>query len=172
VTTDAATDIAGVFVAPTIDVDKSQVKKGDNIAIFGQTTAKSEVTIQVNSDDPQFAKVKSDATGAYLYNFDTVPLEYGDHSTKSKTSIESEISSYGLAVPFAVGNTSILKKITGGRTCDKRGDVNNDCKVNLVDFSIVAYWYNRSSPPQKVDINGDGKVNLVDFSILAFNWTG
>jgi hypothetical protein len=41
-----------------------------------------------------------------------------------------------------------------------------------VDFSITAYWYGKENPPADVDFNGDGKVNLVDFSIMAFYWTG
>jgi hypothetical protein len=41
-----------------------------------------------------------------------------------------------------------------------------------VDFSIMAYWYKRPNPPASVDLNGDSKIDLVDFSILAFNWTG
>ncbi len=53
-----------------------------------------------------------------------------------------------------------------------RGDVNKDNRVNLVDFSIAAYWYRRLSPPASVDINGDGRVDLIDFSIMAFYWTG
>ena len=53
-----------------------------------------------------------------------------------------------------------------------KGDTNGDNKVNLVDFSVAAYWYKRSSPPVSADLSGDGKVDLVDFSIMAFNWTG
>src|SRR3989344_649575 len=171
VTAGVVTNVAGIFIAPTLAVDKSQVRKGDDIAIFGQTTAQAEVTIQVNSDEPYFAKTPSDANGVYLYNFDTAPLEYGDHSTKSKAAKGTEISSYSAAVPFVVGNTSIFAVLTK-KKAPIRGDVNGDGRVNLVDFSISAYWYNRSSPSKNVDINGDGKVNLVDFSIMAFNWTG
>lgn len=53
-----------------------------------------------------------------------------------------------------------------------KSDINSDHKVNLVDFSIAAYWYKRSSPPESVDLNGDKIINLVDFSIMAFYWTG
>jgi Dockerin type I domain len=53
-----------------------------------------------------------------------------------------------------------------------KSDVNDDNKINIVDFSIAAYWYKRSSPPASVDLNSDGKVDIVDFSIMAFNWTG
>jgi hypothetical protein len=165
------TNITGIFIAPTIAVDKSQVRRGDNIAIFGQTTPQSEVTIQVNSDGPHFAKTQADTIGAYLYNFDTVPLEFGDHSTKSKAAKDNEISPFSVAVPFVVGTTNILA-IQAEKKCNGRGDVNNDCRVNLVDFSIVAFWYRRANPPARVDINGDGQVSLVDFSIMAFNWTG
>ncbi len=171
ITSGVTTNITGIFIAPTIAVDKSQVRKGDNIAIFGQTTVQSEVTIEVNSDQQFFVKTLSDQVGVYLYNFDTAPLELGDHSTRSKAAKGNEISPYSLAAAFVVGNTSIL--VTASKKiCDKRGDVNADCKVNLVDFSIVAYWYNRPAPPRNVDINSDGKVSLVDFSIMAYNWTG
>jgi hypothetical protein len=44
--------------------------------------------------------------------------------------------------------------------------------VNLVDFSILAYWYLKPNPDPKVDLNSDGIVDLVDFSILAYYWTG
>jgi hypothetical protein len=59
--------------------------------------------------------------------------------------------------------------------CTKKGDINHDGKVNLVDFSILAYWYKRpltaEALKQCIDQNGDGKVTLADFSILAYFWT-
>lgn len=171
VTSNVITNITGIFVAPTIAVDKSEVRRGDNIAIFGQTTVSSDVTIQVNSEEPYFAKTKADASGVYLYNFDTAPLEYGDHSTKSKASIGNEISSFSSAVPFVVGTKNVAA-IATIKSCTKKGDVNGDCKINLVDFSIVGYWYKRAGVPVNIDVNGDGKVTLTDFSIMAFNWTG
>jgi hypothetical protein len=171
VTASVTTTIGGIFIAPTIAVDKSQVKRGDTIAIFGQTTKNAEVTIQVNSEVPYFAKSKADMGGIYLYNFDTSPLEYGDHTTKSKSAIDNEISSYSAAVGFAVGNQNI-SIITPVKVCTVRGDVNKDCKVNLVDFSILAYWFKRLGPPALIDLNSDGRVDLIDFSIMAYGWTG
>jgi hypothetical protein len=171
VTPGVTTNIGGVFVAPTIAVDKSQVKKGDNLSIFGQTAQSGKVTIQVNSDQTMFATTTADSSGIYLYNLDTTPLEMGDHSTKSKTTLSNEISSYSAAVGFLVGTQNIFltaqKKVTS-----IKGDTNGDGKVNLIDFSVCAYWFGRPNPPKTADVNGDGKVNLVDFSILAYNWTG
>jgi hypothetical protein len=94
----------------------------------------------------------------------------GQHQAKSKAQVAQEISSFGNAAGFVVGTKTVLP--SENKICNGRGDVNNDCRVNLVDYSIVAYWYKRPSPPAKVDFNSDSKVSLVDFSILAFYWSG
>ena len=170
VTFGATTKVSGIFIAPTIAVDKSEVKRGDNIAIFGQSVPNSEVTISVNSEAEFFNKIKADASGAYLYNFDTSPLENGQHFTKSKVASGGEISSFSKAIGFAVGAKTVMAEEP--KKAPEKGDSNGDKKVNIVDFSITAYWYSRPSPPPSIDLNKDGKVNLVDFSILAFYWTG
>lgn len=170
VTFGATTRVSGIFIAPTIAVDKSEVKRGDNIAIFGQSVPNTQITISVNSEEEFFNKTDSDKDGIYLYNFDTSVLEMGQHLTKSKASLKGEISSFSKAVGFVVGAKTVMaeepKKVL------KKGDLNSDRKVNIVDFSITAYWHNRPSPPSSIDLNKDGKVNLIDFSILAFYWTG
>jgi len=48
-----------------------------------------------------------------------------------------------------------------------RADLNGNGIVDLADFSVLAYWYERPDPPASVDLNGDGKVDLADFSIIA-----
>ena len=122
-----------------------------------------------------FGKVQSDNNGVYLYNFDTTPLEYGDHTARSKAAVANEISSFSKALGFKVGT----KNVSAGAPskCPQKGDVNGDCKVNLVDFAITAFWYKRTlsdsfSAIEKNELSGDGKVNLVDFSIMACYWTG
>ena len=170
ITSGSNTSIGGIFLAPTIAVNKSEVKRGDNIAIFGQSTPVSEITINVNSDEPIFVKTPSDKNGVYLYNFDTSVIEYGQHSAKSKVALNGEISSFSQAVNFAVGTKNVdAPAIT---KASKQGDLNDDKKVNLIDFSISPFWYKKKNPPAKVDLNHDGIVNLVDFSILAYHWTG
>lgn len=174
VTEGATTSVSGIFLAPTIDVDKSEVARGDNIAIFGQSVPKSEVTIGVASENEQFTKVPSDESGAYLYNFDTSVLEDGQHFTRSKSALDGEISSFSKTVSFAVGEQTVLaqkkKKVM-------RGDLNDDGRVDLIDFSIAAYWYKRPlSDAFKIiedeRLNGDAQINLTDFSIMAYYWTG
>jgi hypothetical protein len=169
VTSGATSFISGIFIAPTIAVDKSEVKRGDNIAIFGQSVPNGEITVVISSEEEFFGKTSADQNGAYLYNFDTAELSMGQHFTKSKAARDGAISSFSKAVSFAVGTKNIAAELPKVIT---KGDMNNDRRVNLVDFSIAAYWYKRSSPPASVDLNGDGKVDLIDFSIIAYYWTG
>src|SRR3989344_7797195 len=165
-TSGANTNISAIFLAPTISVDKSEVKRGDNIAIFGQSAAESQISIIVNSEEEHFGRAQSDKNGVYLYNLDTLLLEYGEHSVKSKATVSNEISTFGKSVAFKIGTKSILAPEP--LKCPAAGEVNGDCRVNLIDFSIVAFWYKRLSPPRSVDFNGDGRVDLVDFSIMAY----
>lgn len=163
------TEVSGIFITPTIAVDKSQVKLGDNIAIFGQSVPSAKVTISIGSAQEFFRYTDTDKTGVYLYNLDTSILDKGEHSAKSKAEYSQEISSFGKSIAFLVGDSNIDITQDDG---SKKADVNNDDRVNLVDFSVLAYWYKKASPPDKVDLNSDGKVDLIDFSIMAFYWTG
>ncbi|MCK4892217.1 MAG: hypothetical protein KAS78_06135, partial [Candidatus Pacebacteria bacterium] len=153
----ATTKVGGIFISPTIDVDKSEVKKGDNISIFGQSVSEAEITIEINSDQPFFDKIKADEDGVYLYNFDTSVLKIDQHFTKSKSAINGEISPYSQAVSFKVGTETIDKEQEERES--SKGNLNDDNKVNLIDFSIMAFWYNRSSPPDNVDLNSDHKID-------------
>ncbi len=174
VTSGVVVEVGNIFIAPTIAVDKSEVKQGENIAIFGQSVPNSEITIAVNSNEEFFVKTPADKSGVYLYNFDTSLLEPERHETKSKAATGGAISSFGKIVSFVVGTKTILAQSS---KCPGKADLNDDCRVNLVDFSIAAYWYKRAISQdftvREADrLSGDGKVDLVDFSIMAFYWTG
>ena len=170
VTFGVTTNVTNIFIAPTIDIDKSEVRRGEDIAIFGQSAPQADIIILVSSDEEFFAKTISDKNGIYLYNFDTAVLDYGSHYTKSKASIANQIiSSFSYVINFKVGTKTVLKELIAKIV---KADLNDDKKVNLIDFSVAAYWYKRLSPPQNVDLNKDGKVDLVDFSIMAYYWTG
>jgi len=60
---------------------------------------------------------------------------------------------------------------------DVKGDINGDKRINITDFSIVAYWFERPLDGdilviEKTLFNGDGIIDLVDMSIMAYYWTG
>ena len=73
------------------------------------------------------------------------------------------------ALRITVGSVSLLRTEVSNNI---PGDCNVDQKVTLVDFSVLAYWYNKKNPPKCVDTNADGIINLTDFSIMAFYWNG
>ncbi len=162
---------SGIFLAPTIEVNKSEVKRGDPIRVFGQTTPNGTVTISVHSNKELFFQTPSDKNGVYSYSFLTTPLKVGQHTTNVRGSANGEISRTSSSVLFAVGTQNIKKTSTTPHGLFL-GDINHDSKVNLIDFSIESFWYHKPNPPALYDLNGDGIVNIVDFSIMASNWTG
>lgn len=174
ITSGVTTSIGGIFISPTIAVDKSEVKLGDNIAIFGQSKPNSEITININSEEEIFVIVSADDIGVYLYNFDTARLTPGEHSARAKSALSGNITPFSKKVAFLVDSKNVVADPEHNII---KGDLNKDGKVNLVDFSIAAYWYKRPlSESFKIieaeRLNGDAKVDLVDFSIMAYYWTG
>jgi hypothetical protein len=175
VSKNVVTKIESIFVSPTLTGDKIEVKKGEPIVLFGQSTPASTITIEVNSQQQQFVKVNSNTDGVYLHNFDSSVLEIGQHTAKSRASLASAISSQSAVYAFKVGTQNVYNNTPP--TCPTKADLNTDCRVNLVDFSIVAFWYQRTLSPafmvrETNHLNADGKVNIIDFSIMAFHWTG
>jgi hypothetical protein len=173
-TSGVTTNIGGLFLSPTLTVDKKIVKRGENIAIFGQTVPESKVTIGVASEHETFQTTDADKDGVFLYNFDTTPLEKGDHETRAKATKDNEISEFGRTVAFEVGNKTVLNT---EEVCPAKGDLNSDCRVNLIDFSIAGFWYKKTLSGSIVSrefavLNSDGVINLVDLSIMGFYWTG
>jgi hypothetical protein len=174
VTSGITTNVNGLFIAPTIAVNKSEVRRGDTIAIFGQSVPRADIVIVTHSNEELFNHVTADKDGAYLYNLDTSPLEMGSHSSKLKAADAGAVSSFSHAVTFIVGTKTVAAEAQSKAV---KGDLNKDGRVNIVDFSIAAYWYKRPlsavfRPVEIERLNGDGKVNLADFSIMAFYWTG
>ena len=162
-----------IMLSPTIDVDKLEVKRGDFISIFGFAPPFADVLINVSSEEELFLRTNTNRDGFYLYQLGTDVLEKGEHYAKSKSILANQlVSNYSRVVSFKVGDRNTEKEIK--KVCGK-ADLNCDGRVNLIDFSIAAYWYKRKltqEAKEKFDLNGDGKVDLIDFSIMAYYWTG
>ena len=168
------TEIRGVFIPPTLTSDKADVRYGDPIVFFGTTIPSSEVRLSfTNAKYEWVKKVKATGSGMWTYTASTSPFGYGDMSVQVKAVTLDGSSPYGDPLTFHVGTSNRLrtqsKSLSGFR---KRCDLNDDGRVNLLDFSIMAFWYKRYSFPPKVDLNTDQVVNLTDLSILAYCWTG
>jgi hypothetical protein len=93
-----------------------------------------------------------------------------DISARTELTVASGQSQYSQLLPFGVGVPA--PQPVG--VCGNPPDISRDGRVNLVDFSILAYWWKRLPLPasRPFDLNCDGFVRLDDFSILAYHWSG
>ena len=168
VTQGAVTSLNGILIPPTIRVSKTVVNPGETVTVSGQTMPDSTVEVVVDSGTKTFTTT-SDSTGKWSLELNTGSLSVSAHTLKARFisgsgSLKTQ-SPYGTSLALSVG-------VEGKATSNS--DLNRDGKVNLIDFSILIFWWGtpggNSNPP--ADINQNGKVGLEDFSILLFNWTG
>jgi hypothetical protein len=103
-----STEITGLYLAPTLAVGESEVERGDTVAIFGQTVPESVVTIGVASEHETFQYASADENGVFLYNFDTSALEIGEHHTRARGALASEVSPFGDNIAFSVREPEII----------------------------------------------------------------
>ncbi len=73
-------------------------------------------------------------------------------------------SGFSKAMSFYVGKSASNTGVCPG------ADLNKDKKVNLIDFSILLFYWGTNNTC--ADQNKNGKVDLIDFSIMLYNWTG
>lgn len=159
----AITTVTNIFIPPTVSTRNKQVAPGDFLLLFGQSVPAAKVHTQIDADQVGILPADVDKNGAWALQIDTASLKTGFHSVKSFMSLPGNSkSSFGKSVSFFIG--------TGSPSGEANTDINNDKKVNLVDFSIFLTHWNTADP--RSDFNRDGKVNLADFSIMLFNWTG
>lgn len=168
VTQGAVTNVNGILIPPTIRSSDTTVNPGDVMILSGQTVPSVSVEVMIDNNSSKLTTV-SDASGNWSVSFDTRTVSAAEHTVKARFisgtgALKSE-SIYGTALQLFVG-------VEGKATSNS--DLNRDGKVNLIDFSILIFWWGtpggNSNPP--ADINGNGRVGLEDFSILLFNWTG
>ncbi|MDI6820984.1 MAG: dockerin type I domain-containing protein [Patescibacteria group bacterium] len=158
--------VSGIFLAPTIEIDKSEVKKGDIINVFGQTVPLSTVSVLFDSEETIIKSATVSSDGTYFLAFNSNELQYGDHSVKSQSFLDNTLSAISQILNFKVGERSVVKNV--------KGDLNKNGRVNIIDFSIMLYWWGKTTPQALdiADINGDKKINLIDLSIMLYYWTG
>lgn len=168
----AGSTIGGIYIPPTLSLDQVEIQQGESLTILGQSAPNSTVTVTVHSEVEFSTQTQADAEGIYTYALDTTPFEVGSHVAKSRSLLASEMSGMSKAVSFQITGTADSEQ-----TVKLRADFGGDGKVDLVDFSIAAYWFGRELSPaaiimEREFLNGDGVINIVDMSIIAYYWSG
>jgi hypothetical protein len=167
-----------IFLSPTIEIDKSTVKRGDTLTITGSTYPNSTITIFTAPDilftsSVRTVQVIAGANGRYAFLLATKDLNLGTYFIRARGANGKMVSDMSRTLQFVVGNTS---QPVEPLVCAP-ADLNNDKHVNIVDFSIATFWYKKVLTgafieKEKNCLNGDGKVDIYDFSMMAYYWTG
>ncbi len=158
--------ITGVLLPPSIDFTTSTVAFGATTTIAGVAAPSSTVEIQMVGQSGGSGTVKgtasANAEGAWSYNLATAGRAADTYQVTARTTLP----------PYAASGMSPIAYLGVGTTPvpRRRGDLNGDGKVNLIDFSILLFHWGQAWPLG--DLNGDGIVDLPDLSIMLFNWTG
>jgi hypothetical protein len=155
------TTISRIFIPPTISLFPAEVERGDEINISGQVFPKSRVNIFISPGEIM-KEIVATEEGRWAFKLDTTPLTEREYRIRAKAFYgEGEQSQFSQAISFSL----LLPKCRGA-------DLNFDGKVNIIDFSILLYFWNQTNPSNRcADINFDGKVNIIDFSIMMYWWT-
>ena len=168
VTQGAITNLTGIILPPTISVPNQNVDPGALVNVSGQSAPNATVELHIDDSDPVETTTAND-NGQWSYSLDTGTLSISEHILRARTIVGNPPltteSSFSTSLQLFVG-------VDGQAT--QPSDLNRDGSVNLIDFSILIFWWQTnggdSDPP--ADINQNSNVGLEDFSILLFNWTG
>jgi hypothetical protein len=164
----AGTSINGLLLPPTLVSDKEMVKQGEKIIFSGYSAANAVISVFLGDDGKLLATVISDKNGYYSYILSTNSFAKNNFILRTKGSNGGLSSPSSAALGFSVGESDKNRE----KGLNRKEDLNNDGKINLVDFSIMLYWVKHSPIPATVDLNNDGVIDLKDFSILIYHWTG
>jgi hypothetical protein len=176
---DTTTNIRGIFLSPTIEADKSIVNVQDSVGISGYAYPNSTVTLFV-THDPAFisgvhtVQLPTSPRGLYTYRFFASDFPEGAYIAKARATYGTVSSPFSNPEQFTITKTESIKKPQ--RLC-RIGDLNDDSYVDIVDFSIAAFWHKKVLREAFVSkeaecLNNDKKVDIYDFSLMAYYWTG
>ena len=161
------TEASNIFIPPTLSVQSSS--QSQNIIITEGYTAPNG-TVEIVLEDEIVGRITADPTGRYRSNINVLGKLNSENTIRAYTTIDDKISPYSTSVAFVLGALSL-----GSQTPFKQaipGDFNEDGFVNLVDFSIAAFWYKKPNVPSKFDLDKSKIFDLRDFSVMLFYWTG
>ena len=161
--------LSNINVAPSILVTPDPVDPGATLTVSGYALPDATISIENSKRRSTIVKtltVTSNAAGQWSTTIDTADFSEGTYQIRAKAEqtdgVETNFSEYTY---YGVGQAADVPN---------NADLNRDGSVNLIDFSILLFWWasDGGDSDPSADINSDGTVSLIDFSILLFNWTG
>jgi hypothetical protein len=144
------------------------VNPNSSLLIQGSSTPGASVVLSFLPNKLEYSTTVG-LDGIWRFSKSGANFGLGEYYVKARTILPpaQDKSEWSQLIPFTIGFAK------PGSQCENGPDVNGDGKIDLVDFSILAYWWDQSvSTGSTYDLNCDDRVTLADFSILAFGWTG
>lgn len=169
ITQGAVTNLSELTLPPTLKVSTANFTPGAVITVSGQSVPNATINLFIDKNNTPVATGQAGSNGQWSIEYNTGRLSSKEYALRARsvtgTPPLTTQSSFSSPVQLFAG--------VQGRT-GTPSDLNRDTRINLIDFSILIFWWQTnggdSNPP--ADINGNGRVSLEDFSILLFNWTG
>ncbi len=161
--------LSNINVSPSIKINPDPVTPPAEVTVSGYGLPNSTITLENEKDGSPVTRKTfqaiADGGGVWSLKIPTDGFAVGTYKVRAKSEVAS-----GASTNFS--NFAVYG--VGVKAVKTNADLNRDGKVNLVDFSILLFWWNSNggTSDPSADINGDGRVSLTDFSILLFNWTG
>lgn len=159
------TFLNNILFPPTITSDKYEASISGflNLSGYAVPNRELEITIRDNNIKKNFY-LTSKSDGNYDINLPLLEIPKGEYNVLINYKNDTRLSKF---LRLILGDKNTLNT---NENSNIPGDCNRDRIINLIDFSVAAFWYNKSNPPKCVDTNFDNIINLVDFSILAYYW--
>lgn len=166
------TTVSDIILPPTVSLNSGSIDIGGMLRATGMSVPNQtiEAWLYPNTggtlEDSSIIKTSGIAgvDGNWSLLLDTAGIEGGTYQVKAKTIMDVGESEFSKAVDINIGAKETISGVCEG------ADLNQDGKVNLIDFSILLYYWNTNN--ECADQNASGNVDLIDFSIMMYYWTG
>lgn len=163
---------SGIVLPPTLSVNPNLIQIRSSFKATGYSAPNSLVSV-FTSDGQNLGSATAGSNGYYeVIAPGTLPA--GVHSLRAQATLNGINSFYSRPVQILIytGPTPPPGIPIPPAHLGLCVDYNKDRRVNLIDFSILLFWFGKTSPPDTIDCNDDGLIDLKDFSILMYFWTG
>ena len=161
--------LSNVNITPTVVANPDPVDLGSTVTLSGHSIPNANITVE-NLDEKRSSSRKtftttSGADGSWSVQVSTSGFSRGTYKARARAKTDSLETNFSDYTYYGVGQNADVQI---------NADLNRDGKVNLIDFSILLFWWgsNGGNSDPSADINRDGNVSLTDFSIMLFQWTG
>lgn len=164
-------NFSNIIIPPTILANPTSVALNASYTVSGYAPAGSSVVVSVPNLQTNLGTATADSNGFYQLNL-TGNLPPGVQALRARATINGFTSLYSrpvLVQYYLPGTVPIPPPPAQYGICV---DYNKDRRVNLIDFSILLFWFNKPNAPPTIDCNRDNLIDIKDFSILMYFWTG